>query len=372
MLSKERALLYAGLALAAWFVACEGTDGVGSGGGDSDADADTDADTDADADADSDSDADGDTDTGCEEVPFPVAGHPPDILILLDRSNSMAWGSPTTWSTMTAALNTITAEMDDLVRFGLMLFPAGTSNCVIPEYTPAVEIADINATEISTALAATSPNGGGTPITESMSVAATYLNSLFDESEKYLLLATDGAPNCSSDMTLSCDTCVGTQSGGLCYTQTDCLDDVLALEMATEIHDDWNIDIYVLGVGGVLGAWDDVMTGIAEAGGTGDYFPAASTTEIEDALSEIAAEAMVCTFTVDWDSLGEGVSDDPGQVNMYADGEIVPYSEDCSNPDGWHWLDENTIEMCPDLCENYKNAVIGEVSATFGCESLVE
>ena len=94
------------LAAALWWAAiagCEGVDDPESGGG---------GDTDADADADADADGDTDTGTGCEEVGFPVAGHPPDILILLDRSNSMASGSPTYWDTVTLAIESITAAMD--------------------------------------------------------------------------------------------------------------------------------------------------------------------------------------------------------------------------------------------------------------------
>jgi hypothetical protein len=356
---------------------CEGADGGDSSStdGDADSDVDTDADTDADTDTDADSDTDTTTGTSCDEVDFPVAGNPPDILILLDRSNSMSWGSPDSyWTMVTEALIDTTALMDNQIRFGLMVFPDGFVTCEppVPE-SPLVAIEDINATQIQTQINGQTPNGGGTPTTTAMEAAGMYLNSIFDEADKYILLASDGAPNCSTDMSLQCPECDTTQMDLVtCFNHNDCLDDVLAIEKAAELHDDWGISIYVIGVGGVVDVWDDVMDGIAAAGGTEGYYPAEDATQIQDALSEIAAASLSCTFTVDWESLDESVSDDPSLVNLYADGELVPYSEGCANEDGWHWLDQDTIEMCPGLCDDYKTAVISVVSATFGCESVVE
>jgi hypothetical protein len=236
-----------------------------------------------------------------------------------------------------------------------------------------VPIADINAAEIEIAINGQTATGGGTPTTTSMGAAGEYLNSIFDGADKYLLLATDGAPNCSTDMSLQCPECQTTQMDLVsCYTHNDCLDDVLAIDMAQELHDDWGITVYVVGVGGVVDVWDDVMDNIAEAGGTGAYYPAEDSTELQEALAEIAAASLTCTFDVDWDSLDDSVSDDPSLVNIYADDVQMSYSEDCSNPDGWHWLDEDTIELCPGLCDDYKSAVISIITATFGCESAVE
>lgn len=360
-------------ALLAWvaFVACEGAAPPRGDG----ADADSDSDADTDTDVDSDSDSDGDSDTGCEEVAFPVAGHPPDILILLDRSNSMAVGSPSCWSTVTTALTSITADMDPLINFGLMVFPYGATECAPPSGTPEVAIVEEeNAAAIATTLGGLGPDGGGTPTTAALNAAATYLSGLADESTKYILLATDGGPNCSSDAGLQCPACQTTQLDGVsCYTHNDCLDDVQAILLAEQIHMEMGIAIYVVGMGGVLDSvYLEVMTEIAAAGGTGDFYPADTPADLTAALDEIAAEAVACEFTVDWDALGEGVSTDQDLVNVFADDEIVPYDEDCSDGFGWQWIDADTIGLCDGLCEQYKNGEISEVTASFGCETIVE
>ncbi|HUT77497.1 MAG TPA: VWA domain-containing protein [Polyangia bacterium] len=356
-------LLAAGLAASAW--------GCGSDSRPGNGDADTDTDTDGDGDA----DADSDTDADCDEVDFPVAGNPPDILILLDRSYSMSWGSPQTyWAMTTGALVETTALMDSQIRFGLMAFPDGSGLCTPPSPgSPLVSISDINSGQIATQIGIQAPSGSGTPTAAAMAAAGTYLNSLFDGADKILLLATDGAPNCSSDMALQCGACQTTQLDLVsCYTHEDCLDDVQAIGTAQELHDSWGIAVYVVGVGGVVDVWDAVMDGIAAAGGTGGYYPATDAAQLQEALAEIAAASLDCTFIVNWESLDESVSDDPSLVNLYADGLLVPYSGDCANADGWHWIDGDTIEMCEGLCADYKSAAISVVTATFGCESIVE
>ena len=368
------AVMFAWAALAG----CEGADNSGSGGGgDGDADSDTDGDTDADSDtdADGDGDTDTDTDTGCDEIAFPVAGHPPDILILLDRSNSMANGSPTYWSTVTGAIETITTAMDPQINFGLMAFPYGSSECAAPPSMPYVQISEIdNADTIATVLGGLGPDGAGTPTTAALQVAAAYLSGLADDAHKYILLATDGGPNCSVDAALQCGTCTTTQLDGVtCNSDNDCLDEEQAVATAEQINLEQGISIYVVGVGGLLGGpFLDVMTAIAAAGGTGDFYAAETPADLAAALDEIAAAAVECEFTVDWDSLGEGVSTNPNLVNVFAEGEVVPYDEDCSGGYGWQWIDGDTIGLCAELCDQYKNGDITEITASFGCVTVVE
>jgi len=364
---RDLSLFSFGLALAGALAAgaC-GADDSGRGG-------DSDADSDSDTDGDGDSDGDSDTDTGCEEVDFPVAGNPPDMLILLDRSHSMSWGTPTYWSTVTSSILETTAAMEAQIRFGLMAFPGGAVECAPPASAPLVPVGDLTAGEISAGLATTSPDGGGTPTTQAMEVAAAHLVSLPDASEKYILLATDGAPNCSTDLALQCGACQTTQmDGSSCYTHNDCLDDDLAMLAADEIHLVQGIDIYVVGVGGVLGAWDDTMNAIAMAGGTGAFYPAEDSSALQAAFFAITSALVDCSFTVDWEALGEGTSTDQSLVNLFGDGLLIPYDEGCAGGAGWQWIDEDTIELCEELCGDYADGVISEISATFGCESIVE
>jgi hypothetical protein len=325
---------------------------------------------------DSGADGGGDTDPlpdgggDCDEVGFPLAGTPPSIVVLIDRSGSMSLGDQ--WEILCLALGDITAQMDNQIRFALMLFPHENGMCAPAPAVPVVPLADHNAAEIAAVLEDTAPLGPGTPTAMSLRAAYLYLLGESDETPKFVVLATDGAPNCSSDPTLVCETCVSSDPGLLCDDPFICLDDQATYGQVIEFHDNWGIDTYVIGMGGVVDVWDQVMSNIASHGGTGDFYQGNSPAALQQALQEIAAETTGCTFAVDWEALEEGTSTNPDLVNVYADGEVVPYSADCQDPAGWHWLDEITIALCEGLCHDYRWGYVSQISATFGCESYVE
>jgi hypothetical protein len=312
----------------------------------------------------------GDGGNECDEIDFPLAGRPPSIAIVVDRSYSMAAADQ--WEMLEIALTEITAQMDFQIRFALMLFPNHQGLCQPAPEVPDVPFADHNAQEIADLLYETNPFGPGTPTAMSLRNAYLALLNEDPESRKFAVLATDGAPNCSTDPMMSCDTCLSSDPDQTCEDPFICLDDQMTYAQVTEYHDNWGIDTYVIGLGGVVDLWDQVMTNIAVYGGTEDYYPIGSPEALTQALQEIAAETTECTFTVDWEALEENASDNPDLVNLYADGEVLTYSEDCQNEHGWHWLDESTIELCPGLCHAYRWGDISSMSATFGCETYVE
>ncbi len=349
---------------------------------DTDGDTDGDSDTDGDGDSDTDSDGDGDTDTFtdtdvCGQTPFSVTGVPIDLLIVLDRSNSMCQtGDPSLWETMGEALTQVTASLEGRINFGLMLFPTlacsgNTNQCAAPT-GPYVGIGSAGATA-DIAVAVDPQSGvdccGGTPSAPALAAAGTYLAGLDDGFAKFVLLATDGAPNCNGDLDGSTCTCTSTEypCDGGAYYNLNCLDDTNAIAAAGDLSDD-GTPVYVVGVGASLD-WQTVMDAIAAAGGTGDYYPAENATALAEALDEIVGEAMSCEFDIDWESLPEDAAEDQSLVNFYGDGELIPYDEDCSSDEGWMWLDEDTVLFCDESCQDLKGGTWDEVTATFGCES---
>jgi len=345
-------------------VAACATDGGGRGPGSTDDAGDTGAD---------DAGADGAVDE-CEGVDFPVAGHPPRALVVLDRSASMEYGVPDSpWYACEEALVAITAQLDFQIEFGLLMFPALDTVCAAPGAEPDVPVGPSTSLAIEEAMTESGPSGNGTPTAVALARGFEYLVGLDGEDDRFVILATDGAPNCSENPLYDCETCTWTSSS--CDDPRSCLDDLGTYSIVTEYHDNWGIDTYVIGLGGVWDVWDDVLANVAAYGGTGDYYPAQTeegAAEMTAALQEIAAANTECVFDVDWGSLGLGVSQDPSLVNVLAEGEFVPYSEDCSNADGWHWADGDTIELCPGLCEDYKWGVVSWIHASFGCDTVVE
>jgi hypothetical protein len=144
---------------------------------------------------------------------------------------------------------------------------------------------------------------------------------------------------------------------------------------AAEAAYDAGVPVLVMGMEMALGSpaydFDEVMTGIALAGGTGAYYPIDDTSEIEGTIAEIFGDTLHCEFDVDWSTIEDGAQ--PWLVNVYYEDEtIIGYNEGCASGDsGWEWVDDDTIGLCPDTCAEYKTGAICELNVTFGCSTVV-
>src|SRR5687768_13866381 len=140
--------------------------------------------------------------TACEEVEIAVDETVVNVLILLDRSGSMyeddGFGNVTDrWTPAVAAIETVTEEFAEGVRFGLMRFGSG-------------EMCDPGTVDVVPALGTAEPiagalagdpaevTGGSTPTATALAVAGDALADL--PGANYVLLITDGAPNCNPEL----------------------------------------------------------------------------------------------------------------------------------------------------------------------------
>jgi hypothetical protein len=130
----------------------------------------------------------------------------PDILIVLDRSLSMKMNGVNRWDPSVAGLKAITSMLQDRVSFGLMTFPgnnapAGDSRSCDPG-SSRVPVARNSADMIAQVLDGTQP-GGRTPTALTLKAAHSLIDTtrMTDPDSKaapqYVLLVTDGAPNCT-------------------------------------------------------------------------------------------------------------------------------------------------------------------------------
>ena len=152
--------------------------------------------------------------TSCGQTNIDIMPLPPDILIVQDRSLSMTddsndkpcaggsasgdgnCGAASKWSQTTTALNTVLGQTDSSVNWGLFWLGDETASCGVSA-SPAVVIEPSGSNDISGAFAVNTFTGmPGTPTAAVMKNAVAYLKTLTDPNPKYLLLATDGEPNC--------------------------------------------------------------------------------------------------------------------------------------------------------------------------------
>jgi hypothetical protein len=279
---------------------------------------------------------------------------PVDLLLVLDRSGSMnddiasnatcgnrgaPAGCAARWPTMTGALAQVLAASPAGVQWGLKLFTSpGGQVCTV---NPGADVAvgPDTAAQIEAAIAGTTPQGE-TPTSAAMNAAISYFNTVNDGLAHYMLLATDGQPNCDPGTSGN----VTTKSVG---------DTVAAITTAAAPGSD--IETYVIGIGPSIGNLDNFAT----AGGTGTYFPATSPGDLTSALSAIAGAVASCVFTMD------AAPPDPSNLGVYLDkGTKVP-------PDTLNGYslgaDGVTVTFSGTFCDGIKNGTYHVMQVFFGC-----
>jgi len=273
----------------------------------------------------------------------------PDILILLDRSDSMNWSltansrCATSATNCTARSTAVISAIDAIVadnpkiNWGLALFPSSDTSCSVSS-TPQVGISTNSTSAIKSRLAAFTTSLT-TPTAAIINAATSYLKKVNDGRNKAILLATDGLPNCGSGQNWSGDDTTGATSAAAAAKKA-------------------GFPVYVVGMG------PDVsnMNSTAVAGGTGSYYPATSTTALNTALQSIAkAASLTCTFKANT------LPSDKDLVNIYVDNNLV--AKDDNN--GWTF-DANdstysTIVLTGSYCQAMMAGSTSQVQIVFGC-----
>jgi len=305
------------------------------------------------------------TEVFCDAITATPTPLPPDILILLDRSGSMAndindqgcgthgnadCGPTSKWTQMTAAINQAVMSSQDSVRWGLKFFGNGAANsCNVTDGAAGTAVAPgLNtATAIATAIAGTQP-ATGTPTTNAETSAASYLQSLTDPNPKFILLATDGKPTCN---------------GG-----SNTADDSPAAIAAVGAVAAMGLNTFVVGIATTgMGTADATLNTMADMGGepqagTTHYYPVASTAELVTAIEKIQAiAALTCSY-----DLG-GAPTDTNGVKVLVDGQQLD-----PGPDTWKFSsDEKTLTLTGSTCAAVMAQTIRKVQIFLPCGIVI-
>ena len=276
---------------------------------------------------------DGGSGASCGVMVVPASRTTPDVLLVLDRSASMdnsiaedkvckvdaGAACRNRWSILQSALSTAIASTPNL-RWGLKFFPTGASgSCAVSDGIDVAVGADSGPVMLN-AIKATTP-AGNTPTRAAILAAAAYLKTLDDQNSKFIVLATDGLPNCTDGRTANAS-------------------DLPAAAAAIEAA---GFPVYVVGIGPESALMN--LQELSHAGGTGDYLPATSPDQLTAALTSIAGTVASCTFKL---------STAPpflGGVTVTLD--QTPLAKDEAT--GWGFGgDSRTIELHGDACAKLK------------------
>ncbi|HXU02310.1 MAG TPA: vWA domain-containing protein [Polyangia bacterium] len=303
-------------------------------------------------------------DAGCFAVNQGATRLPPDILIIQDKSGSMDdsadgkctsnCGSKSKWSQVTTALNQVVGMTDQTVNWGLKFF-SDNGHCAA-NGAPAVPVGPGHATMISSAIGKTSP-GGNTPTRDAVATGAAYLKAVNDTNPKYLLLATDGLPNCPAGCSLT--------NPSMACTMTD---NPAEDKAATDAVAAAGLPTFVIGVG-MTGA-DATLNAMAIAGGvpqTGaatSFYSVSDTASLVTALNAILGRVASCKFDI---GTAPNAMTNVNQIDVFGDGTLI--SKDPNRANGWDYTnpDHTAIEVFGPKCDDILSGAIKTVTVTFRC-----
>jgi len=222
-------------------------------------------------------------------VPLAFDQPKPNLMLLVDKSGSMSDlvvpGDPGSGTKITV-LQQVMGEFlvpnvpdagPPVARVGLARFPnqdcvPTTSSDVLAPLPPADagdadSVLENAAVAANTALQSLTP-GGGTPTQASLQFIASNIGELSDPSrEDFVLLLTDGLPNCNDSLNFLTCTCTSSPAPP-CMSNDDCLDKTATVAQVQSMRAT-GIRTIVIGFGAdVVGSIaQDTLEAMAEAGG---------------------------------------------------------------------------------------------------------
>jgi hypothetical protein len=332
----------------------------------------------------------------CTCVDMQVLADIPNLYFVLDRSGSMSLtapnapaGAPTKWETVVNVVAHAVSKLGPRINVAAAVFPdwATAGNTCTPGSelvglrhgdSPAGSLTGSTYKAFIGELLQLSPNGG-TPTAATLEALLPKMKTL--PGRTYVILATDGGPNCNANTACTVDQCIvnieSSAPGCAPLTAPNCCDpgkygplnclDSAATIAAVNDYTAATIPVYVIGVPG-SGPYSALLDQLAQAGGTArssspyyyrvDGYDEAS---FQSALFQVAAKIVAsCTL-----KLGS-VPQDPTKVNVFFDGTVVPQD----GPDGWTLVGD-TVTLLGASCDKVLSGAVLDVNISGGCPTVL-
>jgi hypothetical protein len=321
----------------------------------------------------------------CGQTNVSIKPLPPDILIVQDKSGSMsdpAGGNCTgancsRWSQVSAAIDSVVKATETNVNWGMTFFPIDDT-CGLPP-NPIVPVGAMNSSPIQAAFTSNQPNGK-TPTASALDAAVKYMKTLTDPNPKFLLLATDGLPNCGAGMGGA-----GGQQGGMGGAGgrgipgggppggSISADDSPAAEMAVTNAKTAGFPTFVVGIATASDAMaTNTLNTMARNGGypqTGaatEYYSVTDTASLETALNKIIGMTLACTIPL---------TDKPDNLANVAvsaqdaSGKRIQIPQDATN--GWSFdATMSNIVLNGSACAQLQSVTLTQYQFIYACQGV--
>jgi hypothetical protein len=336
----------------------------------------------------------------------------PNLYFVIDRSGSMQdfVDGEQKYAAVVRAVISLVRSLGPQANVGAAVFPGRA----VSETNPCARGEEVFMTQPGDALpsgscgdglvtraftVAVSPAGGAFGSTPTASTLTNLLPTLDRLSGRtFVILATDGGPNCNASATCAADKCIPNiegqcQPGLNCCTQETfgpqaCLDEDPTRDAVGALFSH-HIPTYVIGIPG-SGPYSALLEQLALAGGTARpmhpaYYDVLHLAELDEVLASIGAKVVLpCHLRL------EAPPPNRALVNVYIDRELLTYGSE----DGWIWSDfgdagadeESEAEPLPaeagassqvelDLvgaaCDKLASGKVSQVQIIFGCPTAI-
>jgi hypothetical protein len=335
----------------------------------------------------------------CGSQVIPAVSNPPNLSFIIDHSGSMgeelAGSGLSKYENARIALSHVLQAIGHRVKYGATIFPglAGVTGCEAGDDLMPVGAGDPprfaqeqklgpRLKDLLGRLSIANVDGG-TPAAATLTKSLETLSAL--PGQTYVILVTDGAPNCNEGLSCNAAACIpnieGLTAGGLdCSTGVNCcapttqnphatlscVDEDASLQ-AVQALSDAGIKTFVVGMPGSE-PYENLLDAMADVGGTArtgspKYYSVADTDALEQALKAIAASvAISCQIPLDYEP------PDADFVNVYFDGKLLPYDAEA----GWEWTDDGGVAIRGTACEQLSAGDVLEVQILAGCKTVVK
>jgi hypothetical protein len=328
-----------------------------------------------------------------------------NMLLVIDKSGSMddqpQGFDQKKWPAMKSAVATALGKVEAQMNFGLILYPYSESqpipldlcedigNCCALSTVGAgvvvgVQPGRVSVDQINAALTQTGP-GGGTPTAAALGAALEYFTNGEGSQlagDNYVLLATDGGPNCNDQLLCTEDRCTtnldGQCSAGNCCADPEghmrCLDDDSVTTQLQALRDA-GISTFVVGIPGTE-VYSDYLDGFAVTGGVPatsgdhDYYAVSANAGVEGLTSvfESITTQLLRSCEI-------ALPESPPKldlVNVAIDCTVLPGNDD-PDQSGWSFdqmQDPTSVIVHGPLCDAIQQNGAERVDVVFGCPTV--
>lgn len=325
----------------------------------------------------------------CMPEPVALQRRGAQLMFVVDRSNSMARtlddevpgpGEDDRWQVLRDALASTLGRADPLLEVGAEFYPSTSAEgartpqeaCMIDTGIDLVPVRN-NTPNLLSVFDSTNP-AGGTPTALALDEVAEFFERRPAPGiPRFVVLATDGGPNCNPDTGIPPSVCICTgrdACGDPEFGPFNCLDEVRTLDAMERVAVDVGVPVYVIGIDDPTRPdLADYLDQLADAGGRPrstdpderQFYSVRREEDLRGALDEITGSIAQCVFTL------EPV---PGEAeSLVVRVDDLRIARDGTRMEGWDFTapDRSELTLFGGACARVTEGG-GEVTAEIACE----